>query len=150
MSKMGLHDPFGHLKHKLWPNEGSRVKLSIWLLTTKSRELPKFVAFRWHATYCWKDLNEAYNFDLVFLLIEGLHTKLWASKVTGVLTLGISGFPFGSLEIKCHLCVGLVAKHKKYYKGEGGGFPQIWVVVNLVSSCLLLVCSCTKSVAAMH
>jgi len=22
MSKMGLHDPFGHLKHKLWPKEG--------------------------------------------------------------------------------------------------------------------------------
>ncbi len=21
MSKMGSHDPFGHLKHKLWPNE---------------------------------------------------------------------------------------------------------------------------------
>jgi hypothetical protein len=22
MSKMGLHDLFGHLKHKLWPKEG--------------------------------------------------------------------------------------------------------------------------------
>jgi hypothetical protein len=21
MSKMGSHDPFGHLKHKLWPKE---------------------------------------------------------------------------------------------------------------------------------
>jgi hypothetical protein len=25
MSKMGLHDPFGYLKHKLWPNEWMRV-----------------------------------------------------------------------------------------------------------------------------
>jgi hypothetical protein len=26
---MGLHDPFGHLKHKLWPKERSGVKLAI-------------------------------------------------------------------------------------------------------------------------
>ncbi len=29
-----------------------------------------------------------------------------------------------------------VAKHKVYYKGEGGGFPQVWAVVSLVSSSL--------------
>jgi hypothetical protein len=29
MSKMGLHDPFGYLKHKLWPKEGPKVKLAI-------------------------------------------------------------------------------------------------------------------------
>jgi hypothetical protein len=23
MSEMGSHDPFGHLKHKLWPKEGA-------------------------------------------------------------------------------------------------------------------------------
>jgi len=33
----------------------------------------------------------------------------------------------------------LVARHKEYCKGEGGGFPQVWVVVNLVSSCLPVV-----------
>jgi hypothetical protein len=26
MSKMGLHDPFGHFKHKLWPKKGQGVK----------------------------------------------------------------------------------------------------------------------------
>jgi hypothetical protein len=36
MSEMGLHDPFGHLKHKLWPKDGLGVKLAIWLPTTKS------------------------------------------------------------------------------------------------------------------
>jgi hypothetical protein len=40
MFKMGSHDPFKYLKHKLWPKEGSGVKLLIWLLTTKSRESP--------------------------------------------------------------------------------------------------------------
>ncbi len=29
MSKTGLHDPFGHLKHKLWPKEGLKIKLTI-------------------------------------------------------------------------------------------------------------------------
>jgi hypothetical protein len=32
---------------------------------------------------------------------------------------------FGSPKTKCHLGVRLVAKHKVYYKGEGGGFPQV-------------------------
>jgi hypothetical protein len=27
--KMGSHRQFGHLKHKLWPKEGPRVKLAI-------------------------------------------------------------------------------------------------------------------------
>ncbi len=45
-----------------------------------------------------------------------------------------------SPETKCHLDVGLVKKHKVYYKGEGDGFPQVRVVVNLVSpSCPWLV-----------
>ncbi len=42
MSKMSLHDPFGYSKHKLWPKEGSGVKLSIWLPSTNSQESPQF------------------------------------------------------------------------------------------------------------
>jgi hypothetical protein len=42
MSKIGLHDPFEHPKHKLWPKEGAGVKLAIWLLTIKSQESPWF------------------------------------------------------------------------------------------------------------
>jgi hypothetical protein len=44
----------------------------------------------------------------------------------------------------------LVAKHKVYYKGEGGGFPQVWVVVSLVSPNLPVVCPNTKSVPTIH
>jgi hypothetical protein len=29
MFKMGLHDPFGHFKYKLWLKEGPGVKLAI-------------------------------------------------------------------------------------------------------------------------
>jgi len=38
---------------------------------------------------------------------------------------GDFGLPLGSLGTKCHLDVGLVERHKIYYKGEGDGFPQI-------------------------
>jgi len=38
MLKMVLHEPFGHLQHKLWQKEGLGVELAIWLPTTKSRK----------------------------------------------------------------------------------------------------------------
>jgi hypothetical protein len=67
-----------------------------------------------------------------------LHAKLWAPKIARVPTFGISRFPLGSLGTKCHLGASLVAKHKVYYKGEGGG-PNF-----------LVACLSTKSVLAMH
>jgi hypothetical protein len=42
MSKVGSHDPFEHLKHKLWPKERLEVKLAVWLLNTNSRESTRF------------------------------------------------------------------------------------------------------------
>jgi len=51
----------------------------------------------------------------------------------GILVGRISGLPFWSTKTKCYLDVGLVEKHIVYYKGEGGGFPQIRAVMNLVS-----------------
>jgi hypothetical protein len=89
---------------------------------------------RWCATHFWKVLDEGYNFALNFISIRGLHVKLWGPKVAGVPTLAISGLPLGSLRTKCHLDVGLVERYKVYYKGEGGDFPQVRVVVSLVSS----------------
>jgi hypothetical protein len=41
MSKMGSHEPFGHLQHMLWQKKRPRVKLLVWLPTTKSRELTR-------------------------------------------------------------------------------------------------------------
>jgi hypothetical protein len=73
-----------------------------------------------------------------------------APKVVGVPSLGISGLPLGSPRTKCHLDVGLVERHKVYYKGEGGGFPQVRAVVSLVSPSLPMVRFNTKSVQTMH
>jgi hypothetical protein len=51
----------------------------------------------------------------------------------GVPILAISGLPFGSLGTKYHLDVGPVERHIIYYKGEGGGFPQVRAVMSLVT-----------------
>ncbi len=59
-------------------------------------------------------------------------------------------FPFGSPKTKCHLDVGLVERHIIYYKGEGGGFPQVWAVMNFVSSNLFMPRPSTKNVPTMH
>jgi len=47
-------------------------------------------------------------------------------------TLTISGLRSGSLRTKSHLDVRPLGNHRIYYKEEGGGFPQIQAVMNLV------------------
>jgi hypothetical protein len=101
----------------------------------KVENLPDFLTCRWRVTYRWKAFNKCYNFVLDL------------TKLTGVPTLGISRFALTSFETKWHLSVGPVPRHKVYYKGEGGGFPQFWAVVR---SCLLVVRPCTKNVQTTH
>ncbi len=134
MSEMGSHDSFGHLKHKLWPKEGLGVEWVVRLPTTKSRESTQFPYVQVTCDIPWKALNKGYQFALNLISIKGLHAKLWAPKVTGAPTLVISGPPLRNPKTKCHLDVGLVERHRVYYKGEGGGFPQVWAVVSLVDS----------------
>jgi len=123
---MGSHDPFGHLKHKLWPKEESRVKLTIWLSTTKSKKLPLFRYVQVVCDISLESFDEGYNFVLDLISIGGLHAKLWAPKIVKVLIMGISKLPLGNSETKWHLDVDPVARHIVYYKGEGDGFPSSW------------------------
>jgi hypothetical protein len=64
--------------------------------------------------------------------------------------LTILGLPFGSPRTKCHLDVAIVEKHKIYYKGEGGGFPQVGAMVSLVSPSSPVARPNTKSAPTMH
>ncbi len=64
--------------------------------------------------------------------------------------MGIPRLPLGSPRTKCHLDVGLVERHKIYYKREGDGFPQVWAMVSLVSPRLPVVRLSTKSAQIMH
>jgi hypothetical protein len=81
---------------------------------------------------------------------EGLYMKLCAPKIAGVPTLGISGLPLGSPGTKCHLGAGPMARHRVYYKGEGGGLPQVQAVLSLVNPSLPMVRPSTKSVRTVH
>ncbi len=64
-----------------------------------------------------------------------------ARKVMGLQSRGSLGSrDFGipiqeSRERKSHLDVGPMERCKVYYKGEGGGFPRVRVVVSLMCSC---------------
>jgi hypothetical protein len=73
-----------------------------------------------------------------------------APKVTGIPILGILRLPLGSPKTKCHLDVGLMANHRIYYKGDGGGFPQVQAVVIFVSLNLPVARLSTQSALAMH
>ncbi len=121
ISKMGLHDPFEYLKHKLWPKKRLGVKLPIWLQTTKSRKCPYLLTFRWHVAYHWKTLDEGYNFfqtsfqSKVYTKSYG-PPKSWESP--------FREFQLGSLGIKWYLGAGPVDRHKEYFKGEDGGSPS--------------------------
>jgi hypothetical protein len=43
-----------------------------------------------------------------------------------------------------------MARHIVYYKGEGGGFPQVWAVMIFVSTSLPMIHPSTKSAPTMH
>jgi hypothetical protein len=112
--------------------------------------LSELCAWRWHATYLWKYLDKGYNFALDLVSIEGLHNKLWASKMAGILISRISKLPTWESWKKWHLGVAPTTNHKEYYKGEGGGFFWVQAVVSLVNQYMHVVHPCTKSVPTMH
>jgi hypothetical protein len=134
MSKMASHEPFGHLQPKLWEKEGLRVKLAVWLLTTKSRELTRIrrlqeecdmelESSQGELQYCFRP-HPNRNFEQEVMLAQS----------------PFSGLHFGSPGKKCHSDVTSVKSYREYYMGEGGGFPWVRAVVSQVSpSCPWLV-----------
>jgi hypothetical protein len=141
MSKMGSHDPFEHLKYKLWPNERLGVKLAIWFPTIKSRESTWFpcvqVACDILLESSWQGLQLCFR----------PHLKSYGAKVVKVPTLVILEFPLGSPKTKCHLDVSLMERPKVYYKGG-----RWWLPLSLGrgESCVSMAHPMTKSVPTMH
>jgi hypothetical protein len=43
-----------------------------------------------------------------------------------------------------------VERHKVYYKGEGGGFPQVRAIVSFVSPSMPVIRTSTESALTMH
>jgi hypothetical protein len=91
-------------------------------LKVGNRPLPDV---RWqNATWCWKALEESYNFGLDLVPIRGQGETLCSSKVPGLQHGTVSGLLLGSLEKKSHLDVASAERCRVYYMGEGGGFPE--------------------------
>jgi hypothetical protein len=101
---------------------------------------------RWSVTHLWKSFDEGYNFALDLIAIGGLHRKLRAFKVTGVLVVGILGLPLGSHGTKSHLDVAVMESCRVYYVGEGGGFLRVRAVMSFVSPESPVTCLSTKGV----
>ncbi len=128
---------------------------SNWLfnpLPLKVWNRPNFLMFKWRATYLWKALDEGYNFALDLVAIGALRKKLWAPKVANCknLNCGNFGTPTWESQYKMPFGCGPVERCRAYYKREGGGFPQVWVVVSLVSAGLFVARPNTKSVQTMY
>jgi len=66
----------------------------------KVRNRPDLLGHKGRATFRWKALDKSYNFTLNCIVIWGLLTKLWGSKVAGV--------PFGAnrreKSFRCRFC----------------------------------------------
>jgi hypothetical protein len=124
----------------------------IWTLKTQvmakrkvGSQIANFLACRWCATYRWKAFNKGYKFALDLISIRGLHPKLWAPQSCGNPNFGNFGTPhLGVLGQNDIWMLVLWLSTKYIIKGEGGGFPQVRVVVSLVSSCLPMARPCTK------
>jgi hypothetical protein len=135
MSKMSSHWPFGYLQPKLWAKEGPgvKVKLPVWLPTTKSRKL----------TSCRRPMTvrdmalESSRGELQHWL-KPRSNRTWqlgdmSSQSLGTPIGTISGLQLGSLGKKSHLDVASAERCREYYKGEGGGFPRVRAMVCHVS-----------------
>ncbi len=109
----------------------SNWQFDSWPLKVRNRH--DFLVCRRHETYRSKALDKGYNFALDRITIGGLHVNLCPPKVAVVPTVGISGLPLGSPRKKSHLDVAHMQWCRVYYKGKGGGFHQVWAVVNLVN-----------------
>jgi len=87
------------------------------------------------ATRRWKALDESYNFDLDCITIGLCTREILAFKVPGLQPGTNSGLPLRSPGKNGQLDATSAASCRVYYKGEGGGFPQVRAVVSLVCPC---------------
>jgi hypothetical protein len=99
-------------------------------LKVRNRPLPDVACGS--ATWRWKALEENYNFGWDLVLIELCSWEIWAPKVPKLQPETISGLLLGSPRKKSHLDVASAKSCREYYMGEGGGFPRVQAVVNLV------------------
>jgi hypothetical protein len=141
---MVLHEPFGHLQHKLWSKEGLEVKLAIWLPTTKSQESTRPRCVQVKCNTPLEALEESYKFASDLIPTRGLSWELWAPKVSGVQTGTVSELLLGNPETKSHSDAG-VAEQRRILYGGRWWFPPSLGRGESSESVLHVACPNTKS-----
>jgi hypothetical protein len=145
MSKMGLHDPFGHLKHNLWPKERP-----VWLPTTKSWESTQFpcvqVACDMMLERFWRGLQ---------LRFRPHPDRSFAEEVIvpqshGSSNLGDFGTPKWEFRDEKPFGWGRCKVVQSILYGGRWWVPPSRAVVNLVSSKSPVACPSTKGAPTMH
>ncbi len=116
------------------PKERSRVKLVVWLSTTKSQESTQFPCVK----MAW-DISLKSSQRGLQLCFRPHCNQRFAHKIMGLQNRKSPNF--GSPWTKCHLDVGVAEKPIVYYKGEGVASPKSgpwWVLWVWVCSWLVL------------
>jgi hypothetical protein len=137
---MGSHNPFGHLKHKLWLKKGPGIKLAVRLPTTKSRESTRLPCVQVVCDIALESSRRGLQICFKYHLNQRSACKV----------MGPHYRRSPNSQDKMPLDVGLVERHKVYYKGEGCGFPQVEAVLSLVNPNLPMTRPSTKSASTMH
>jgi hypothetical protein len=126
MSKMTSHEPFGHLQLKLWAKEGLRVTLVVWLPTSKSRESTSSRRLQQECDTALESSRQELQVWFKARPNPSLGRKVMNAQSPG----SPNRDSFGK---KNHLDVASARSCREYYKGEGGGFPQVRAVMCHVS-----------------
>jgi hypothetical protein len=130
---MASHWPFGHLQLKLWAKEGPGVKLAVWLPTTESRESTSFRHPIWKCDTSLERARRGLQLWFRPCRNQTLQSGVMSSQSPGTPPGTVSGLQLGSPGKKSHFDVASVERRREYYKGEGGGFPQVRAVVSQMS-----------------
>jgi len=129
---MASHWPFGHLQPKLWAKEGPRVKLAVWLPTTKSRESTSSRRSNWECDTALERSRQELQLWFKTRPDPSLGRGAMAVQSSGSPTGTLSRLHFGSPNKMCHSDVASATSRREYYMGEGGGFPRLRAVLNVV------------------
>jgi len=127
---MTLHWLFGHLSLKLWAKEGPRVKLTVWLPTTKSQESTSSRPPNWECDTSLERWRRGLQVWFKPRCDQTLQSGVMSAQSPG--TRDSFGTPtWESREKEPFGCSPQNVAHRILY-GEGGGFPRLWAVVCLV------------------
>jgi hypothetical protein len=133
---MGSHCSLKHLKHNLWPKEGLGIKLSVWLPIRKKSGIHPIYLSANDVQHTIKKLStRATTFLEAAHRLEVCLQSYGAPKSRESSLARFRDSHSGVPGEKSHLDVGSMANHRVYYKGEGGGFPQVQAVVSFVCPC---------------